>query len=1044
MKKRFDFLSGKLPLLVIAALLISILAVTGASAASSGSCGDGVKWTLDDSGVLTISGSGKITSNPWNTSARRDSIKKVVINEGVTAICQKAFMYCNKIETISIPDSVTEIGAYALQNCSELANVALPKGLKRIEAYTFQFCGGLTSMNIPDGVTYIGMSAFYGCSKMQEVTIPNSVTEIASQAFQNCDSLASVTIPGSVKTFGDSVFVGSKGLKSVFIQYGVTKVASRIFQDCVSLENVTIPDSVTSIETYAFYNCAMSEITIPGSVTFIGSAAFNSCANLKNISIPASVREIICDTFTWCTSLTSFEVAESNPSYSSVDGVMFSKDKTRIICYPAGKAESNYSVPDSVVSIEQDAFAGNTLTSIQIPNSVTEIGDFAFMYSKNLTDITIPEPVTIIRDYVFSNCSCLTKVTFPSGLKTIGQSTFQKCTSLADLQLPKGLESFGAEAFRECTSLTNLTLNCDAWGQAFALCTGLESVTFLEGVKSISDGAFYGCTALKSLVIPDSLTTIDDEYGNPFEQCTSISSITVSARNKTAIDWFIRNGFEKALNIYDIPIADCTITEVSDQVYTGKAIEPKITVKYSKTKLTQGTDYTLSFADNKDVGKASVTVTGAGKYLGKKTGTFNINPKAVTLSSLKAGKGKMTVKWKAEKDIDGYEIEYSLKKDFSGSKKITVKNAKSTSSDIEKLEAKKTYYVRIRAYKEVKGKKYCSEWSKALSVTIEGDQKGSFSGSFKNQSVYLYDKCYINGSVKPSGGKKISKIIVKRSGSDTDDFSVAIKKATNKTVKLSSYKKSFLFDADKAPWNQAGSFKLEVWVEDETGNRGSKPVATFTMTVKKKAQPTSVTINPGDSFDTKISKIKKALPEANFWSWDGHGKNVKITYGSVSVEAPVVQKAQCDHENNKKNCVSISFDKNGKPSFKKGNMQCVGFARMLGWAVSGKNPVRKEKGIKIEIKTDEERTEQVDKLAPGDIILIQKTVNDKYGHTAFITSVEGDKITVAEVNMKESSFDSHHRCRIFWDRTYYKKNLKGDGKKERRLITVYKYDAYSK
>lgn len=152
-----------------------------------------------------------------------------------------------------------------------------------------------------------------------------------------------------------------------------------------------------------------------------------------------------------------------------------------------------------------------------------------------------------------------------------------------------------------------------------------------------------------------------------------------------------------------------------DQEYTGKTIQPKLTVTVGGKALSANTDYTAVFSNNKNIGKAAVTITGAGNYTGTASGTFNIIPKKVTSPKLKAGKKQLTLTWKAGKGIDGYEIEYGLKKTFKGSKLVTVKGAKSDEYEIKKLKAKKTYYVRIRTFKKVKGKKYYSAWSKILS-----------------------------------------------------------------------------------------------------------------------------------------------------------------------------------------------------------------------------------------------------------------------------------------------------------------------------------------
>ena len=161
-------------------------------------------------------------------------------------------------------------------------------------------------------------------------------------------------------------------------------------------------------------------------------------------------------------------------------------------------------------------------------------------------------------------------------------------------------------------------------------------------------------------------------------------------------------------------IKDCKLEKIADQAYTGKAIEPKLKLTYKGEALEKGKDYTVTFKNNKNIGKATVTITGKGRFSGKRTAEFLIVPKDVKLSSLKAGSGALTVKWKKGTGIDGYEIAYSLNKDFKGAKTVTVSKAK-TACELKDLEAKKTYYVRIRTFKKVKGKTYYSAWSKALS-----------------------------------------------------------------------------------------------------------------------------------------------------------------------------------------------------------------------------------------------------------------------------------------------------------------------------------------
>ena len=166
-------------------------------------------------------------------------------------------------------------------------------------------------------------------------------------------------------------------------------------------------------------------------------------------------------------------------------------------------------------------------------------------------------------------------------------------------------------------------------------------------------------------------------------------------------------------------IGKAKISTIKAQAYTGKAIKPAVTVKYGKTVLKEGTDYTVSYKNNKNVGKATVTITGKGNYTGKKTAPFIINPAKVSLSSLKAGSKQLTVSWKKGKGIDGYEIQYSLKKTMKSAKTVVVKKAATTKTSIKKLKAKKTYFVQIRAFKKVSGITYYSAWSEIKSAKVK-------------------------------------------------------------------------------------------------------------------------------------------------------------------------------------------------------------------------------------------------------------------------------------------------------------------------------------
>lgn len=250
------------------------------------------------------------------------------------------------------------------------------------------------------------------------VTIPaaidgKAVTKIGDSAFSLCTSLKSIAIPDSVTSIGITAFRGCYVLTSVTISGSVTEIGSGAFMECQSLTSVTIPEGVTSIGDAAFNCCySLESVTIPNSVTHIGSGAFQTCTSLKNVTIPEKVA-ISYSIFSGCTSLEKIEVNSNNINLCSVDGVLYNKDKTQLICYPAGKKGTAYTIPDGVTTIKEATFYGNrSLNSITIPDSVTKIERNAFQDSISLTEITIPNTVTSIEVYTFENCTSLKNVKF--------------------------------------------------------------------------------------------------------------------------------------------------------------------------------------------------------------------------------------------------------------------------------------------------------------------------------------------------------------------------------------------------------------------------------------------------------------------------------------------------------------------------------------------------------------------------------------------------------------------------------------------------------
>lgn len=254
-------------------------------------------------------------------------------------------------------------------------------------------------------------------TSVTEANIPSkidgvAVTSIGIWAFDWCERLTSVTIPNSV-----------------------TNIGQEAFRACRELTNVEIPNSVTSIGAYAFSQCrSLVNIMIPNSVTNIGDAAFAYCKSLMSIAIPNSVTSMGSCVFNECTSLTSINVADANTAYCSVNGVLFNKDKTELIQYPAGKTAVSYTIPNGVTSIASKAFAYcKSLMGITIPNSVTSTGTYVFDHCTGLTSITIPDGVSNILYGMFYMCDSLTSVTIPHSVTNICYDAFFGCKSITDV-----------------------------------------------------------------------------------------------------------------------------------------------------------------------------------------------------------------------------------------------------------------------------------------------------------------------------------------------------------------------------------------------------------------------------------------------------------------------------------------------------------------------------------------------------------------------------------------------------------------------------------
>jgi hypothetical protein len=228
------------------------------------------------------------------------------------------------------------------------------------------------------------------------------------------------------------------------------------------------------------------------------------------------------EAFSCCDSLEKIEVDSNNNNYASIDGVLFDKDKSKLIVYPNSHG-TTYKIPNSVTSIGEGAFYGCTsLTSVTIPNSVTSIGKLAFYYCDSLESITIPSGVTSIENYAFYGCESLEKIEVDSNNKnyaSIDGVLFDKGKTTL-IRYPEGKNNTTYEIPNSVTSIGN---------GAFDWCTNLESITIPSGVTSIGNYAFDDCSSLIFVIIPDSVTSIGK---GAFLGCESLTAVYYKGSEK--------------------------------------------------------------------------------------------------------------------------------------------------------------------------------------------------------------------------------------------------------------------------------------------------------------------------------------------------------------------------------------------------------------------------------------------------------------------------------------------------------------------------------
>ena len=474
----------------------------------------------------------------------------------VTRIARYAFSSRTNLTSVMIPDSVSEIGRSAFAGCTGLTSVALGNGLMQMEGI-FLNCTALTNVAIGHSVSSIPYWEFDNCPNLTAIVVDSlnfAYSSVDGVLFDKGQSRllrypggkpGDYVIPEAVTRIEYLAFAGCSNLTSLVISDSVTVLGSGAFNDCTALANVTFGSNLAELGAGAFSGCtSLANFVLPDSVARVEDGAFQRCTSLTSVMIPHSITNLggIGSwhhglVFPGCTNLQAIVVDPLNPTYLSLDGVLFNKSQTEILEFPEGKS-GGYVLPQSLIVVREGAFSGCAgLSSITMGNNVAYIGGSAFEGCSSLSAIVIPNSVTNIGYGAFLGCTALKSITIPDSVIEMGSFAFFNCTNLMDVTLGNGLNSIG-------------------WN-SFSLCSALTDITIPNSVTRIEDDAFQGCTSLVSVFIPSSVTNIGAGsdwviLNAAFFGCASLIAINVDPLNSVfcSVDGVLLNKSQTELLHY--------------------------------------------------------------------------------------------------------------------------------------------------------------------------------------------------------------------------------------------------------------------------------------------------------------------------------------------------------------------------------------------------------------------------------------------------------------------------------------------------------------
>lgn len=431
----------------------------------------------------------------------------------VTRVEDDAFIKQNQLVEVVIPASVIEIGSTAFHDCENLQvftvaeenpvycvknGLLLDKGEKVLIRCPSGRYGEVT--DIPDTVFLISDAAFADCSSLSKIELPVSVLSIGAMAFSNCQSLSEVIVPSGVQTLPDSAFA-----------------------DCIALQRVTLSEGLTNISVAAFKNCtALQEVQLPDTLESIKSNAFENCSSLQRMHLPAAVSDLSANAFSGCISLSEVTVAAENPYYTAVDGVLMTADQATLVYYPPCSSQSDYTIPETVKTIDSYAFQdAMQLQFLTVPETVETIEPYACYDANSLKEVML-NGASVISAYAFQSCDQLEAVVFGDGVQEVQTGAFLDCPSLKSIILPKTITTIEDYAFGYQTD--------SAEAGTYSMVKG-----FFICFYKYTAGAYYAAlNGFDSLSLDDVITTTTTAVSANVTTTTETKTETTASNQTTA------------------------------------------------------------------------------------------------------------------------------------------------------------------------------------------------------------------------------------------------------------------------------------------------------------------------------------------------------------------------------------------------------------------------------------------------------------------------------------------------------------------------------